>query len=188
MSIWGQIKHGAEKVGGVVTGTADKAGGAIKDSAQDVFDAAMAAIVSRGAAKALDLLLDEAKHAARGALARVTLPVVPGFLHVCLQVRFREKLETLHTLCSHPPQSRREWIMAIKRLTDHDTAGVVVRPAADRYGARPGRAGGSVGKHPRTAGKAGAEAVLMDWRRCADERPYDSDEYHGLSRDAPRWC
>ena len=127
MSIWGQIKHGAEKVGGVVTGTADKAGGAIKDSAQDVFDKAMAAIVSRGAAKALDLLLDEAKHAARGAIARVTLPVVPGFLHVRLQVRFREKLETLHTLCSHPPQSRREWIMAIKRLTDHDTAGAVVR-------------------------------------------------------------
>ena len=127
MSIWGQIKHGAEKVGGVVTGTADKAGGAIKDSAQDVFDKAMAAIVSRGAAKALDLLLDEAKHAARGAVARVTLPVVPGFLHVRLQVRFREKLETLHTLCSHPPQSRREWIAAIKRLTDHDTAGVVVR-------------------------------------------------------------
>ena len=66
MSIWGEIKHGAEKVGGVVTGTADKAGGAIKDSAQDVFDKAMAAIVSRGARKALDLLLDEAKHAARG--------------------------------------------------------------------------------------------------------------------------
>ena len=130
MSIWGQIKHGAEKVGGVVTGTADKAGsGAIKDSAQDVFDKAMAAIVSRGAAKALDLLLDEAKHAAKGAIARVTLPVVPGFLHVRLQVRFREKLETpCGTLCSHPSQSRRPMDHgAVKRLTDHDTAGVIVR-------------------------------------------------------------
>ena len=127
MSIWGQIKHGAEKVGGVVTGTADKAGEAVKDGAQDVFDKAMAAIVSRGAAKALDLLFDEAKHAARGAVARVTLPVVPGFLHVRLQVRLEEKLTALEHLRRGPPNGRHDWIMVIKRLTDHDTAGVVVR-------------------------------------------------------------
>ena len=129
MSIWGEIKHGAEKVGGVVAGTADKAGGAIKDSAQDVFDKAMAAIVSRGARKALDLLLDEAKHAAQGAVARVTLPVVPGFLHVRLQVRLREKMARATAPARvTSPQKRSDW-MARRciRLTDHDTAGVVVR-------------------------------------------------------------
>ena len=127
MSIWGEIKHGAEKVGGVVTGTADKAGGAIKDSAQDVFDKAMAAIVSRGARKALDLLLDEAKHAARGAVARVTLPVVPGFLHVRLKVSLSEKLTEVRHLRDHLPKSRGDWLAVVNRLTDHDTAGVVVR-------------------------------------------------------------
>ena len=127
MSIWGQIKHGAEKVGGVVTGTADKAGGAIKDSAQDVFDAAMAAIVSRGARKAFDLLFNEAKHAAHGFVARVTLPVVPGFLHVRLQVRLGEKLEAMRYLSDHLPQKRSDWLVVVKRLTDHDTAGVIVR-------------------------------------------------------------
>ena len=83
--------------------------------------------MSKGAAKALDLLLDEAKHAARGAIARVTLPVVPGFLHVRLQVHLQDKLAEVLHLRDHLPQNRRMWMTAVHRLTDHDTAGVVVR-------------------------------------------------------------
>ena len=192
MSIWGEIKHGAEKVGGVVTGTADKAGdkvaekleglssGAwekVESTARSVFDKAMAAIVSRGARKALDLLLDEAKHAARGAVARVTLPVVPGFLHVRLKVTLEREAGRKYGFLRDQPYACRaaatgwQWSRSPDRSRHRRRGGT---PATDRHRARPGRARESVGVNARAARQASAKAVLIDYRAFISTASRDS--------------
>ena len=146
MSIWGDIKHGAEKVGekvgDVVTGGADKAGHAVTEQlsgltkeawekvervAHDVFDSAMAALVARAARKAFEFLAGEAEHAARGAIVRIVLPVVPAFLHLRVVVRLADKVDRLKRLKSHPPNNGHQWVKALTAMTDHDTVGVIVR-------------------------------------------------------------